>query len=391
MMKKLLSITLCACMLAMLCACHDETVVEDATPLALQDDSTYVLLPPSGDGEKEEPALAAGSVIALAVDSSGAETGINAALWQGIQDFCQNFGATAQLYTADGDSAESNQEALREAAESGAELVVCTGQDMEVPLFELQNNYPSVSYLMVDGEPHSEDFASYQMANNVHCVLFNEEQAGYLAGYAAVASGYTDLGFLGADQMPGIVRYGTGFLQGAQAAAEQNGMEISLKIWYSGQYDASDEITARMSGWYSEGTQLIFAAGGTLAQSCVDAVGESGGRVLAADWDQQSLGDAVLGSAVKRYSTAVQNQLYSYYDEGAGWNNEQAGHTERAGVSSGSVGLATVQWNFLGFSLEEYQQVYDRLRDGTLRVERYSDPDPSNLPQMSNVTCDYQN
>ena len=386
-MKKLLSLTMCIGLAAGLCACdRQDTAETDTVPLALQDDSSYVLQP-----SEEEAALAAGATVALAVDSSGADTGINAILWQGVQDFCQNFGGTAQLYTAAEDSAEANQEVLREAAESGAGLIVCAGRDMEVPLFELQNNYPSVSYLMLDGEPHSEDYSSYQMANNVHCVLFNEEQAGYLAGYAAVADGYTSLGFLGADQLPGIVRYGTGFLQGAQAAAEQNGMEVDLKIWYSGQYDASDEITARMSGWYAEGTQLIFAAGGNLAQSCVEAAGESGGRVLAADWDQSGLGSQVTGSAVKRYSAVVQGQLYAFYVDGAGWNNEQAGQTEREGVSNGGVGLATAQWGFPDFPQEEYQRIYDSLRDGTLRVERYSDPDPSNLPQMSNVTCDYQN
>ena len=82
-------------------------------------------------------------------------------------------------------------------------------------------------------------------------MLFSEEQAGYLAGYAAVSDGYTSLGFLERIRCPGFVRYGTGFLQGAQAAAEQNGVEVYLKIWYSGQYDASEDISARMSGWVS--------------------------------------------------------------------------------------------------------------------------------------------
>ena len=228
-----------------------------------------------------------------------------------MQDFCENFGFTAQLFTAEGEGTEANQEALRQAAES-AELVVCAGADMENPLYELQNNYPTVSYLMLDGEPHSADYASYSTAANVHCVLFSEEQAGYLAGYAAVSDNYTSLGFLGADQLPGIVRYSTGFLQGAQAAAERNGVEVTVKIWYSGQYEASEDIAARMSSWYAEGTQLVFAAGGAMAQSAVDAAGESGGRVVAADWDQSSLGSTVIGSAVKRFSTVVQQQLYAF-------------------------------------------------------------------------------
>lgn len=387
MIKKVLSVILCGAMAVSLCACNTQDA-GDTTSLALQDDANYVLQVE----ENEETALdGGGATIALAVDSDGVETGMNAMLWLGVQQFCTTFNFSAQLFEAEGEGIEANEEVLRKAAESGAELIVCAGQDMEVPLYELQNNYPTISYLMIDGEPHSEDYASYSTASNTHCVLFSEEQAGYLAGYAAVADGYTSLGFLGADMLPGIVRYGTGFLQGAQAAAEQNGVEVYLKIWYSGQYDASEEITARMSGWYSDGTQLIFACGGALAQSCVDAAQESGGHVIAADWNQNTLGSQVVGSAVKRYSTVVQNQLYGFYSDGVGWNNDQAGQTERVGVSTGALGLATAQWNFMDFSQEEYERLYSGLISGSVKVERYSDPNPSNLPQTPNVACDYQN
>lgn len=387
MIRKFLSLVLCGAVAVTLVACSTQDT-DTATSLALQDDASYIL---TQDENAENPLDGGGAMIALAVDSSGTDTGMNAMLWQGVQQFCTTFDFSAQLFVAEDSGTEANEEALRQAAESGAELIVCGGRDMEVPLYEMQNNYPTISYLFLDGEPHSEDYANYSTASNTHCVLFNEEQAGYLAGYAAVSDGYTSLGFLGADMLPGIVRYGTGFLQGAQAAAEQNGVEVYLKIWYSGLYDASEEITARMSGWYADGTQLIFACGGTLAQSCVDAAQESGGHVIAADWNQSALGSQVIGSAVKRYSTVVQNQLYGFYSDGAGWNSEQSGQTEQVGVSSGALGLSTAQWNFMDFSQEEYEQLYSGIITGSVKVERYSDPDPSNLPQTANVACDYQN
>lgn len=387
MIRKFLSLVLCGAVAVTLVACSTQDT-DTSTSLALQDDASYIL---TQDENAENPLDGGGAMIALAVDSSGTDTGMNAMLWHGVQQFCTAFDFSAQLFVAEDSGTEANEEALRQAAESGAELIVCGGRDMEVPLYEMQNNYPTISYLILDGEPHSEDYANYSTASNTHCVLFNEEQAGYLAGYAAVSDGYTSLGFLGADMLPGIVRYGTGFLQGAQAAAEQNGVEVYLKIWYSGLYDASEEITARMSGWYADGTQLIFACGGTLAQSCVDAAKESGGHVIAADWNQSALGSQVIGSAVKRYSTVVQNQLYGFYSDGAGWNSEQSGQTEQVGVSSGALGLSTAQWNFMDFSQEEYEQLYSGIITGSVKVERYSDPDPSNLPQTANVACDYQN
>ena len=43
---------------------------------------------------------------------------------------------------------------------------------------------------------------------NVFCVTFKEEEAGYLAGYAAVKDGFTKLGFLGGMAVPAVIRYG---------------------------------------------------------------------------------------------------------------------------------------------------------------------------------------
>lgn len=48
-------------------------------------------------------------------------------------------------------------------------------------------------------------------------ILYAEEQAGYLAGYAAVNEGYTQLGFMGGIAVPAVIRYGYGFIQGADA------------------------------------------------------------------------------------------------------------------------------------------------------------------------------
>ena len=90
----------------------------------------------------------------------------------------------------------------RAAAQSGAALVVCRGEAMAKALFNIQGEYPNVHYLLFDDEPHSEDYTAYTTEASVHCVLFREEQAGYLAGYAAVAEGYTTLGFVGSDELP---------------------------------------------------------------------------------------------------------------------------------------------------------------------------------------------
>lgn len=60
-------------------------------------------------------------------------------------------------------------------------LVVCQGEAAGEALYRIQDNYPDVHYLLFDDEPHNADYSAYKTAELVHCVLFQEEQAGYLA------------------------------------------------------------------------------------------------------------------------------------------------------------------------------------------------------------------
>lgn len=384
--KKALALVFATMLASGLCACaanSADSTAETQTEIVYVDDNTYTLQPAA----TATPVDGGGATIAFVTEYSNLDSnGAVSAAWNGVSKFSANFNFSAQSFvTADGDVAA----ALNSAAQSGADMVVCLGDAVATELYSIQSNYPTVSYLVLDAEPHSADYTSYASNANVHCVLFAEEQAGFLAGYAAVWEGYTELGFLGGDPFPGTVRYATGFIQGAEYAAEQQGVQVNIKTWYSGIYQANEDITARMSGWYSDGTQLIFVCDGNLAQSCVQAAQGVGGRVIASDYDHASLDATVLTSAVKGYSNAVQNQLYNFYANGNAWAQTAAGQTERLTVSSGAVGLPQQEWRFTRFTAEEYNRVYQRLRNSTVRVERYSDT--GSMPETANVTVQAQN
>lgn len=384
-MKKIIALLLTLLMLASLAACApDSGDGAQETFTVPTDDASYVYTPP----QDAEP-LPGGAVIALAAESSALESGPEALLWQGVQTFAGQFGYTAQSYPYGASGAASAEEALRQAAESGAALVVCRGEEMARALFAIQANYPGVSYLMFDDEPHNEDYTTYSTESSVHCVLFREEEAGYLAGYASVAEGYTGLGFIGTDEVPGVVRYCTGFLQGAQAAAQRQGEEVSLRIWFTGDIGDASVVTARMVDWYNNGTGVILTNGGQLFQSAVEAVNQTGARAFATDWDQNALGERVLGSAIKCYNTAVQRQLYKFFSGGGAWGQDDAGQTERLGYTDGSVALAGSAWRFNDFSERDYERLYEQLRNSELEVGTYSDLDT--LPETPAVTVEIQN
>lgn len=387
-MKKIISLTLAAAVSLGLTGCDRiRTATRSAEEFALVDDTQYVM---SADAGPAMPEQTRGASVALAVDEAGVEDGgRNAALWQGVQSFCTTFGFTAQNFTATEDGTDGAREALLQAADSGAKVVVCAGEDMADALYTVQDERSGVNFLLLDEEPHTDDYISYKTSANVHCVLFQEEQAAFLAGYAAVMEGYIDLGFVGTDEMPGVVRYCTGFLQGAEIAAEESGEQISVKVWYSGTQQASDEITARIAGWYAEGTQAVLAVDGEMAQCAFDATEGTAGRVIGADWNRAAMGTQVLTSAIKKYATVVQQQLYDYFQDGMTWTEDSAGQSDRLGVTDRAVGLPTAEWRFTTFTTDDYASIYERIRTSDVKVERYSDSD--NLPETPNVVVFIQN
>ena len=384
-MKKFLALFLTLTLLAGLTACKGREAIAEAQVVhvvtAPTDDATFVYEP-----EDPTQVLPGGQTIALVTGPGGTDSGEDAMLWQGVQTFANTYHYTAVSQTAAGSTADDAEAALRAAAESGAKLVVCRGEVMGQALYRIQENYPDVHYLLFDDEPHNDDYSAYKTANLVHCVLFQEEQAGYLAGYAAVTEGYTALGFVGTREVPGIVRYATGFLQGAEAAAEQQGERVSLQTWFTDTYENNDAITQRMIDWYNNGTSLIMVSGGNLYEGVSDAVNQTGGKAITTDYDNTELGDRVLGSAIKCYNAAVQRQLYTFFAAGT-WNGQTGGQTEKAGFTNGEVALeAGAPWRFDSFTQDDYRTLYEDLRTSVLKVDAYSDLDT--LPETPNVTVD---
>lgn len=403
-LRRALAGALCGALALGLCACGApaSAPAETEAPAPAQiEDATYRLTPEAGpqedasgaskaaDGGEPEDALQdRGALIAFAAGSAyGLDNGPDAAVWRGVQTFAATFGYAAQSFVTQDETPEACTAVLREAAESGAELVVCRGDAMAGALFELQRSYPTVSYLLLEGEPHSEDYASYETTINTHCVLFAVEQAGYLAGYAAVREGYTALGFVGADSMPETVRYCTGMMQGAEAAAEREGQQVRLEVWLVGSGAADDAVTARMSSWYADGVQLIVPAGGRLVESCIAAAQASGGRVLNAGWDAAALDPSMLSSTLLNYSVVTQRKLYDFFTAG-NWG-DQASRTERLDASAAAISMPLTGWPFSRFTREDYTELYTGLYDGTLRVERYSDL--ATLPETPNVAVNVVN
>ena len=215
-------------------------------------------------------------------------------------------------------------------------------------------------------------------------IAFKEEQSGYFAGYAAVMEGYTKLGFSGGGggTNPACCRYGYGFVQGANAAAAEKDVQVEMNYsWeYGSSFSASPELQTMANGWYQSGTEVIFACGGSMFQSIPAAASANDGAVIGVDVDQSTQSDTVVTSAMKELSDAVEWSLAKVYDDTF---SEIGGVATSLGVEEDAVGLPTDSWSLTNYTVEQYEEMYQKVKDGTLAV----DADYNNLEQeYSNLT-----
>ena len=327
--------------------------------------------------------------IALVTDVGNIDDqSFNQSAWEGVVEFAEANGYTKAYYRPSEDSTTARMESIKTAVEKGAKVIVCPGYLFEEAIYNVQDEYPEVNFLLLDGEPHNADYSDYKTGSNVHNILYQEEQAGYLAGYAAVKDGYTKLGFLGGMAVPAVIRYGYGFVQGADAAAAEMNEQIEIKYWYCGAFSPSDDIKVKMSGWYSEGTEVVFSCGGGIYLSACAAAEEAGAKVIGVDVDQYYVSDTVITSAMKELKHSVVLALTDLYANDCVWPEAYAGTTATLGAADNCVGLPTADtsWRLNNFTVEEYEQMFEAIKSGEIVVSN----DTTEAPAVTNSTVDYQ-
>ena len=313
--------------------------------------------------------------------------------WQGVQDFCSANSLNANYYRPTEDSDAARLEQMDNAVNDGAKAVVVAGYLFGSSIAEAQAKYPDVEFLALDVS--TVDLGDTAPAENTALITYKEEQAGYLAGYAAVYDGYKELGFLGGMAVPAVIRYGYGFVQGADAAAQELGTNIDINYFYGGQFYGDANITSRMEGWYSNGTQVVFACGGGIYTSAVEAALKNNGYVIGVDVDQNYIGangvadgtyayNPFITSAMKGLSEAVNTALA---DIDAGSWGDIAGSNGNFGLEDGDyIGLPTDadSWNFESFTTDEYEEVKGKIKSGEITVDNSSDD--ATKPTVSEFT-----
>lgn len=295
----------------------------------------------------------------------------NQGSWEGVVKYATENNITHKYYKPAGENEKDYVDAIGLAVASGAKVVVCPGFLFEVPLYTAQTMYPDTKFILIDGAPHNEDYSDFKTGDNVASIFFAEEQAAFLAGYAAVKDGMTGLGFMGGMAVPAVVRFGYGFIQGAEVAAQELGLaeqSVTIKYNYTGKFAATPEAETQAAGWFAAGTEVIFGCGGALGNSVMAAAEKASKKAIGVDVDQSAESATVITSAMKMLQKAVYDNLADFY---AG--TFKGGESQVLDAKVGGVGLPMETSKFDTFTAADYDAVFAKVVAGDFQILKDTD------------------
>ena len=351
-----------------------------------------------GGGGGEEAAGDDAMKVAMVTDYGDiTDQSFNQTTYEACKAFCESNSIDFTYKKPASDADADRVSSIEEAIEEGYNVIVMPGYAFANAIYEVAPLYPDTKFVALDVSEG--DLTAYGDREfdgpNVYSAVYQEELAGYMAGYAAVKMGFTKLGFLGGMAVPAVQRYGHGFVQGADAAAEELGKDdVQIKYVYGGQFFGDADITAAMDTWYGAGTECVFACGGGIYTSAAEAAAKTGGKVIGVDVDQKGIIDGAYGdgmtvtSAMKGLGATV-NTLLGAIMEG-NWDS-YAGQIQTLGLVSETPAENYVQlpdstvWND-GFSQADYETLVKELFDGTRTVSS----DIEKIPATKAVKVDDQ-
>lgn len=397
MKKKLISMLLAGAMVLSLVACGGGGSDSD-----------------SGDGGESDGGDSGSDMnIAMITDSGDiTDQSFNQTTYETCKAWAEENGVEFTYYKPDSDSDEARNASVDQAVAGGANVIVMPGYMFAAAIVDQSEMYPDVKFVALDvgegdicekgvGEGYSYDPSEYNVADyyntdNVYCCTYQEELSGYMAGYAAVKLGYKHLGFLGGMSVPAVTRFGYGYVQGIDDAAEELGISDQVEVEYvcGGQFYGDADITAAMDTWYGTmGVEVVFACGGGIYTSAAEAAVKTGGKVIGVDSDQKAIIDEyeeglTVTSAMKGLATTVDTILTEI--QAGNWS-DYVGKIDNLGLVSENpeenfvqLPIESTQFGD-GFTEDDYRALVKAMYDGDIEVSN----DITAMPETAVKVTDY--
>ena len=304
----------------------------------------------------------------------------NQTSYEGCKAYCEPANVAFNYFKPLADADAERIAMVDAAVAEGYNIIVLPGYAFAPTIKATAELYPDVKFIALDVS--AADLGDYVMPENLYSAVYQEELAGYLAGYAAVKMGYKHLGYMGGMAVPAVVRYGYGFVQGVDAAAAELGIqnEIVLEYIYANSFSGDADITAVMDTWYQTmGVECVFSCAAGAYTSVAEAAAKVGGKIIGVDVDQAAIIDGTYGegmtvtSAMKGLAATIEHTLKDVI-ENDNWAAYSAKINTLGLVSAEDpngnyvqIPMATTQFCET-FTEEDYKAVIAGILDGSVVV-----------------------
>lgn len=213
---------------------------------------------------------------------------------------------------------QSNTEAdytrnLVKLAKQHVSLIVAVGASMGQAVYDVAGRYPRQRFALIDARPMKAPGREIAIVN-VANILFDEQDAGYLAGTLAGSMArhhighvkHNTIGYLGGVPIPQVDRYLAGYVAGAKH------VDPTVKIigQYAGTFSSARDGRSIGLTQIGQGADVLFQVASVTGTGYIHAAGARHVYAIGVDADQSYLGPEVIASAVKRVDVATEKVVH---------------------------------------------------------------------------------
>lgn len=317
--------------------------------------------------------------VGMATDSGTIDDkSFNQGTWEGIKKYeSDKQTIETQYLQPQGQQKTDYINAVNNLIAAGNKIIVTPGFKFETTINELADKNKDTAFILIDGKTHEEGKFDFVKHDNVVSVLFNEHEAGFLAGVTAALSSKTGkVGFIGGMEIPPVQKYGWGFKAGVKYANDNFGTKVEVTQYqYQGSFDNVAAGQTLASGYYSQGIDIIFHAAGGVGVGVIKEAKDRAEKgenvwVVGVDVDQYADGmlkdgkkSVILTSAMKRIGDAT----YNYIDAKLK-GTFPGGQILTLSLKDKGVGLPLENPNLTKDITDKAAQAEKAVLDGTIKV-----------------------
>jgi len=230
--------------------------------------------------------------------------------WLGVQDGAKAVGGAAQVIVTK-DIADYKQN-IQQFVDQKYDIIVTVGFLIGSDTLKAAQANPTVQFFGID------QFVADPVPANYQGLLFNEAQAGYLAGI--VAGTITKSGKIGAvggrSDVPPVVAYIKGYENGAKSVKSN----VAVTATYAEDFNAPDKGEAIAKTMIGNGIDVVFQVAGLTGAGALRAACNAKVYGIGVDVDQYlslpATKDCTITSAEKKLQIAARDAIKRFKDKG---------------------------------------------------------------------------